>query len=176
MFAVVDNAFRQNSIADDQPFEIQPVPVACEESPKKRKIRSKSIQSDGSSNFFAPKSPLRKRAPKPLENQKHNQTSSLCRSYEINHSNPKYITDTQAVMLLQETKFDVFPTLEDFERNLISRLNKASSMIQYKYKLTDKYAVLICTCCKKFAYWYKNADGIDMHLMKQNDYKDANLI
>jgi hypothetical protein len=64
MFAVVDNIFRQNSLPNNQPFEIQPAQVPCDEPSKKRKIPSKSIQSEGSSNFFAPKSPIQKRPPK----------------------------------------------------------------------------------------------------------------
>ncbi len=70
---------------------------------------------------------------------------------------------------------NVYASIEDFEQSLISKLNEGSK-IKYQYKLTDKYAVIICKGCRKFAYWYKNTDGVNLIELKQNGYKNVNLI
>ena len=70
---------------------------------------------------------------------------------------------------------NVYTSIEDFEKSLILKLNEGSK-IKYHYKITDKYVVLNCKGCKRFSYWYKNTDGVDLKILKQNGYREVNLI
>ena len=86
---------------------------------------------------------------------------SECQNYSSSATNSQYFTDLRATKILQENKLKVYTSFDEFEMNLINKLNQ-DSKVRYHYRITDKYVVLGCTGCKKFSYWFKNAEGIEM--------------
>ena len=74
----------------------------------------------------------------------------------------------------------VFKTRKDFEHNVIDKLNsignKSTSQFYYKYYITTKYIVIRCSCCKTFAFWFKNVDKINVESLVDAGNENLNLI
>jgi len=106
--------------------------------------------------------------PKP---QKEITLRSECGKFFVNPVNEEFLVDPGAVTLLNSLKQTVFRTYKDFEENVIQKLNKnvEDSGVSYVASTTSKYVVIKCGACKKFAFWFKNVDDIDMDKLKESE-------
>lgn len=84
---------------------------------------------------------------------------------------PKIFYDRKAIEFLISSKIEIYPTESDFDIYLISRLNDLSNL-NYVSNETSKYMQVKCSQCKKFSFWFKNKDDIDMEAFKDAEFND----
>jgi len=88
--------------------------------------------------------------------------TSICGQYLMSSTNEAYFTDQSTLDFLAQNKERVYSSLEEFREKVLNEINSRQTRIKYQASLTAKYLRLTCSCCKKFAFWFRNKDGIEI--------------